>query len=79
MNITLNVQESQDYQKIILPAIYHAQPGTLMFFRDFFNPISRTASPRLARFLYEEITYRTSLNGIVRLKGSRMRDGIVKL
>lgn len=77
--VYLNPEEEQDYQQIILPAIYHAQPGTLMFFRDFFSPVARSASPRLARFLYEEIKYRTSLNGIVQLKGSRIREGIVRL
>ncbi len=77
--IYLNPEETYDYEKIILPAIYNAQPGSRLYFRDFFSHIGRSASPRLARFLYEEITFRTSLNGIVRLKGSRMRDGIVRL
>lgn len=76
--IVLNTQERTEYTRIILPHIYRAKPGTVIFFRDFFP--SRTASPRLARYLYEELRRNTSpLRGIVRLNGTRMREGLIRL
>lgn len=75
--ITLSQAEQKDYDQFILPAISNAAPGTKLFFRDFFGP-QRSASPRLSRYLREQIQ-QGSLRGILRLNGSRMSEGIVKI
>lgn len=76
--ITLTLEEQNDYNQFILPAISNAPTGTQWKFRDFFGP--RSASPRLSRYLYEQITGKQgSLRGVLRLNGSRMSEGIVKI
>lgn len=77
--IKLNALEKKEYQEIVLPAIRQATPGTVLFFRDFFTPLSRTASPRVARFLYEELKHGTSFSGMARLCGTRLADGIERI
>lgn len=76
--ITLSQAEQKDYNQFILPAISNAPTGTQWKFRDFFGPQQRSASPRLASYIFQEIQ-QGSLRGILRLNGSRMSEGIVKI
>lgn len=76
---TLTSAEFNDFIQHIFPAIYNATPGSLLFFRDFFGS-QRSASPRIARFLYEQITApQGSLKGIARLNKSRISEGIIRV
>lgn len=78
--IVLTPAELQDFKKIVLPAIYRASPGTILQFRNFFAPLSRSASPRISRYIFECLQQRVPpLYGTVRLRGTRMRDGLIKL
>ena len=77
--IVLTPAEMNDYKQFVFPAIAAAAPGIKMYFRDFFGP-QRSASPRIARYLYQEITgAQGSLKGMARLSKNRMSDGIVRL
>lgn len=70
--ITLNSKETADYNRI-LAQIDTLEPGKTYFFRDFFP--DRTASTRVARKLYEDV----SRNWIPRVKlaGTLSREGYV--
>lgn len=77
--IVLTPAELNDYRQFVFPAIANATPGTKLYFRNFFGS-QRSASPRIARYVYEQITNtQGSLKGIARLNKSRMVDGIIRL
>lgn len=77
--IVLTPAEQNDYRQFVFPAIVNAAPGTKLFFRDFFGS-QRSASPRIARYIYEQIIgAQGSLKGIARLNKDRMADGIVRV
>ena len=78
--IKLTPEETNDLEKIIIPTLSSAHPGTIFYFRDFFAPLSRSGSPRLSRYIYEALQQSAPpLFGLVRLNGTRMRDGVIKL
>ena len=75
--VELNQNEMDDYASHIFPVIVHASLGThLNYPDDFFE--KRTASPRLGRYLFEQVDH-GNLKGTLRCLGSRSKDGYVKL
>lgn len=71
----LSNAEQLDFN-LIHSVILAAPAGTILYFRDFFQ--GRTASPRLARYLFEQVQAGAG-NLPLRLRGKFSRDGYVKV
>lgn len=76
-DVVLNKNEKDEYASYIFPVIVHASSGTHLNYPDDFFA-KRTASPRLGRYLFEQVDH-GNLKGTLRCLGSRSKDGYVKL
>lgn len=68
----LNQLELRDYQNYITGQIPNLPKGTY-YFRDFFH--GRTASPRIARKFFEDVSANRFTN--VALRGSKSCEGYI--
>ncbi len=73
----LNSMEQKEFSASIEHTIDAAATGTKLFFPGSFFK-GRTASPRLARYLYEQV-HHGFLQNTLRPLGTRSKHGYVKL
>lgn len=76
-DVILNSKEIKDYNSCIEPVIKNSPSGTRLFFPDDFFT-NRSATPRLARYMFEQVDHGI-LKGVLRPLGTTSKEGYEKL